>query len=554
MNLGLPPSLVVLLSFLVAPPVEPETIQADRQSLRQAGQADDAASLLDFFRKRIVSGTTQTAIAGLIEQLGATDYASREKAGAELLKLDGQARNKLLQAREHRDPEIRKRVKDLLQKIGSEAQESKLYGPAARVLAWRKTEGAFGVLLDFLPHIEDPDTVEEITLALSSLARNVQGQWDPRLEPALQDRDLQKRRAAASTLARAGRAEDLPRIRKLMEDADPGVKRQVATALVERREKEAVPFLIDLLTGPASDARAAEARLLAIAGDLAPGYPPNGVADPAGVYQKAWRKWWSENAEKIDWNTVDFHSTGKGYLLVATMSDTRTTSGVLMELDPAGNVRWKIEGLNYPVYASYAGRDRVLICEYYSNRVTERDSKGRIYWTRPVSNQVLSADRLPNGNTFICTRNQLLEVDRDGKEVKSITRPFDVLAAHRHRNGHFTLLTTNGNCLALDPSGKQLSAFNVGFRGGTIGFRAQFLPKGGLLVPDYARGRILEYDSQGKIVWEVAAFRPNAVLKLPNGNVLFASRARNRITEIDSRGNEVSNRPIQGRPMFLDRR
>src|SRR5260370_31067684 len=95
-------------------------------------------------------------------------------------------------------------------------------------------------------------------------------------------------------------------------------------------------------------------------------------------------------------------------------------TGKVVELGQNNNERWKIENLNYPVDAQVIGKDRVLVTEYQGRKVTERDHKGAVKWTKEVNNWPLSAQRLANGNTFIVMQNQLLEVNKEGKEVYSI--------------------------------------------------------------------------------------------------------------------------------------
>jgi hypothetical protein len=308
------------------------------------------------------------------------------------------------------------------------------------------------------------------------------------------------------------------------------------------------------------DLAAVEDALLALAGEKAPERPEIDTPKAREIYHRQWASWWADNADKIDLTKLDLAAATRGYTLVTMLGTTAKgvggVTGTVMEMDAAGKVRWKIDNVTYPVHASMPRRDRVLVCEYNVNRVTERDLKGKVLWSKNVGNQVISAERLPNGHTFIATRNQMLEVDRDGREVRSIPRSApDLLGAHRHKDGKITILTTNGTYAQLDRDGRQTSSFNLGgFFSSTIGFRAHFLPKGGVVVPDYTRGKIREYDAKGRMLWEIDAYKPSAVVKLPNGNVLYASRLRNSVVELDKNGKEVSRRDIDGRPLFIDRR
>ena len=44
------------------------------------------------------------------------------------------------------------------------------------------------------------------------------------------------------------------------------------------------------------------------------------------------------------------------------------------------NVRWKIEGLKYPIDAQMVGPDRLIVAEYQGHAVSERTTKGDVIW------------------------------------------------------------------------------------------------------------------------------------------------------------------------------
>ena len=97
-----------------------------------------------------------------------------------------------------------------------------------------------------------------------------------------------------------------------------------------------------------------------------------------------------------------------------------------MEIDADGRPRWQIDGLQQPLDVQLLPGDRLLIAEHSANQVTERNLRGEVLWEKRLGVRAqadgeadgpLVAQRLPNGNTFIATHTELLEVDRDGKEV-----------------------------------------------------------------------------------------------------------------------------------------
>ncbi len=547
-------ALTTCLMLSTAVLADANQLKVDLDRLQAAKLATDSPALLNFFKKRTLSEETRSQIGKLIELLGASEYATREKASLDLTDLEDLARAQLVEALKHQDPEIRKRARAILTQIGTTARDANLYVPAARVLVARREAEAGRVLLEFLPSIEDPEIAQEVIETLTPLAVDKGVKPNSTFLAALSDPVAIKRTAVGQAFAKSAATRSLAR--KLLKDADLTVRRRVAVTLVEAGDKTAMPELLNLFAQTTGEDYAViEDVLLAIAGEKAPEMPSIDTPKSRELYHRQWVNWWKEQGENIALEKIDFAAAYRGYTLLTTLG-TRGNLGSVMELDPKGKTRWKIDNLNYPIHVSLVRRDRVLICEYTMNRVIECDLKGNIVWTKTVLNQAIFAERLPNGNTFVVTRNGVFEFNRDGNTVQQIQRSsFDLLAAHRARDGRVTLLTNNGQCIQFDKDGKQTGQFALGrFLGSTIGFRAHFLPGGGLIVPDYSGNKIREYDATGKILWEVNANRPSAVLKLPNGNLLYASRLRNQLVELDKTGREISKINTDGRPLYIERR
>lgn len=552
-------SLAVSLSAVRA-----DTLTADVAALKAAGIETTGEGLVKFFKKRTLSEAVRTKIEALVRDLGADEYAVREKATSDLIDQGDLSRGAVALALKDPDPEIRRRALRVLQKIGAASSELHLFPAAARVLADQKPAGGLETLFAFLPNVEDVAVAEEVGKALPPLVKDKDGKVDPLLLANLTDRFAVKRFAAAEALIKAGGDAHRPAVKKLLKDADVGVRRRVALALLEARDKEAIPALIALLgVSSSEDAGMAEDALRTVAGDKAPGDEEGDTEASRERYRKAWAGWWKDNESKTDLTKIDLNAAGQGVVLVGVLGTAVigkgavTSNGAILALDNAGRTKWKISGVYYPSHASMSRRDRVLICESYGNKITERDTKGAVLWTKNVPNQALSVERLSNGNTFVVTRNQLVEWDKDGREVRSISRPgYDVIAGCRQKDGKYLVLTQNGICLKLDSGGKQVGSFSTGggFVSVTTGFRPAFLPTGGIVIPNYGTGKVREYDASGKLVWEFDTYQPNSVARLPNGNTLICSRLRNQITEVDRKGKEVSKKTVEGRPIFIDRR
>src|SRR5262249_22540670 len=236
-----------------------------------------------------------------------------------------------------------------------------------------------------------------------------------------------KRWAAGDALARSALKDNKDAILKLLEDENVTVRRRVSEALiVDAKENgsasSSVPALIKIISsGSADDILAAEDVLVAMAGEKAPKEPEDRDAPKAMQrYQQEWEAWWKDASPKFDLKKIDFEGAGRNYTLIGMQgySNNKRYTGRLIEMDKDGKAKWEIEDLLYPVYACKTKRDRVLICEHNGNKVTERDTKNnKIIWKKEGLSQPVSCERLNNGNTFIATRNEMMEVDRDGKVV-----------------------------------------------------------------------------------------------------------------------------------------
>jgi hypothetical protein len=214
--------------------------------------------------------------------------------------------------------------------------------------------------------------------------------------------------------------------------------------------------------------------------------------------------------------------------------------GQVMELDAAGRVRWQFEGLEQPLDVQRLPGERVLFAEYKANRVTERNRKGEVVWEKRVD-QPLAAQRLTNGNTFIATREGVMEVDKGGKQVFNYNRPFGetIMRAQKLANGDIALVTQLGvaRFVRLDRTGKELKSFGVEVT--TSGGRIDVTPAGHVLVPEMNNNRVVERDSNGAVVRQVTVSQPIAVNLLPNGHLLVTSMNELRAVELDRAGKQV---------------
>jgi hypothetical protein len=517
---------------------------------------------LAWVKENTLSPQRRRQIEGWVEQLGDDDFTIRRKALEALRSLGVEARPLLAQATDHPQPEIRHQAGELLESLPPHPRRDVLV-TVIRQLGREPISfsgGTVPALLAFLADCEDTETRDYLARLLAKLGVR-DGEAHPALLAGLSDRSLSCRLSAVEVL---GRADLLDRrtpgmvsgVRKalletLRTDPSQQVRFRAASRLLEARDREAIPALIQLLVpGTPAQREWIETRLRALAGDKVSPASLRGLG--AEQRRLAWQRWWRANGATLDLARAYLPPTRLGYLLVALDQPGRATGGRVQEYDAQGRLRWEITGLINPVYAEVVGPDRVLICEA-GETLTERNLQGEVVWRYSPEERLLSGRRLPNGHLLLFARSRVVELDTAGKEVSSLNSDESILAGSRDREGRTHLLKTSGEYELRDSSGGLIRKFSVSVSWFRNSPQAQFLPNGHLLVPDYSRNRVLEFDTTGRIVQEVSTNRPSVVHRLPNGNTLVSGR-RSTIAELDPEGEEVRVLSMTGRVTFLGSR
>ena len=193
-----------------------------------------------------------------------------------------------------------------------------------------------------------------------------------------------------------------------------------------------------------------------------------------------------------------------GNVLIASSS-----YGRVVEVTPRGSkggtVRWRAGGLQSPFDAVRLQNGNTLVAEKGAGRVVELAGKANeVAWSRSV-NHPLSVERLPGGRTLVAHATGVVEFDREGRE------------------------TWRSRLAGLRPH------------------RAHRLENGNVLVVEPQRHRVIEIDSDSKIIWERTGLRrPVEALRIENGNVLILEQQGKRIIEVDPARPEGIVREITG--------
>jgi HEAT repeat protein len=527
---------------------------ADERTKCQAAWAawwktSEGSALVGEVRKRTLRDTDRGKVQALVRQLGAETFDLREKAQRELLAMGTAVIPVLRLALQDPDVEISTRARLLLERI-EKTPTAPLSPVVVRLIGYRKPAGAVEALLAFLPFGEDEGTLGEVQDALAALAFP-DDRPDPALVAALASPTPALRAVAAEALCQPGHPEQRAAVRKLLADPDGTVRLKAALALAAVRDREAVPVLIALLGEMSrSQSALAEEYLQQLAGDRAPAEVAGD--DPANRQKRrdAWAAWWKEQGSGVRLalgSRAGARPYFYGYTLIALPQN-----GSVMELASDGKQRWQVTGLSNPMDFQVLPGHRLLVAEYSANQVTERTLKGEIVWKKEVS-WPTGCERLPNGHTFIVSRNVLMEVDRSGKEVFAIQRNrHDIMSARKLRDGQIVMVTNSG-CVRLDASGKELRSFPL--PNGVGSSYVEILPRGNVLIPVPWMNKLTEYDAEGKVVWEGDAPQPMGGFRLPNGNTLIPTQMwPAKVVEIDKAGKTVWEYPTPTYPGRVKRR
>jgi hypothetical protein len=507
---------------------------ADERVLKDAGLKTDPEALLQIFRQRTLNVEEKAKVDELIEQLGATGFKAREQATAALVARGPVVLDLLQGALKSTDPEVVRRAELCIQKIKKKDLAPQVLPAAARLVVHTRPPHAVEVLLAYVPFAENDGISEEVRSGLAALA--VQGgKSDPALVAALADKSAVLRAAAGEALAAVPAQKAA--VHKLLQDADAEVRMRVAAALVLNKDREAVRVLIDTIPElPQGKAWRAEDLLYRLAeGTTAPTAAVGSDAASRRKCRDAWLTWWKANEGKVDLAKLSQRPALLGYTLLVMLDENR-----IIEVGPDQKIRWEINNLELPLDVQPLDNDHVLVAEYKAGRVTERNHKGDVLWQRRVFGPLM-AQRLRNGNTFIATDQQVFEVDRAGSEVYRFGLPPGerIMKAVKLDSGEIMCLTTESRVVRLNTSGKEVHSFAVNLNQKLFGGRLYVQPTGRVLVPHNAENKVIEYDAQGKVVWEANVDSPIAAVRLANGHTLVTSMAQLRAVELDRAGHEV---------------
>lgn len=558
--MGSPGIIISLLVFIPGSSENPEqleraaAIEYNKNVLRSAGFEPDDPGLIRYFKSRILYPEQQEQVKKAIQDLGDESYETREKASEILIKSGKLSLPFLRPVLKDQDPERVQRAKLAVETIEKNPDLGQLLA-AAELASQRRPTGITDAILECLPWIEEDQGKEKLinTLVVTGMEN---GKASDSVIKAAKHRHSICRGAAAYVLGH-GDPGNQKIARDLLEDPDVLVRHFASKSLIQSGDIRAVPVLLELISeGPLQLAWQSDDLLCRIAGDKIPTVSA-GNWDEAGRlrYRQAWEEWWKINQSNLVIKQNLLKSDLLGFNLVIEL-DGGSQEGRIWECDSHGKERWNTLKINRPIDAQILSGGRILVAEHGQSRVTERDQNGEILWEFKVSSQPVAVKRLPNGNTFIVTYQEIMEVTRDGKIMYSLKKPTMIYFGTKLRNNMILYINNTNQIVEVDETGKEHKSITIGKEVGLTGGWASVekLVNGRYLVSLYGSRKVVEIEEDGKVVWEVIVDSPGYASRLPSGNTLIASIEGHKIVEVNRSGKVVWEQPTRGRPFHVYRR
>lgn len=507
------PGLMVALKARAAEPDPYLAIYLE--TLKNNGVAPTPAGAVEYLRELRPSGKRQAQIAQLIRQLGHENYAQREAASGQLLRMPIIPTELLMGAAQGNDAEVRWRARLILDL--SEAQSSQVLLAALKTIASAPPPESCDEIFDSLPHCRKAHLIEAARSALLAAA----GPNDLELCRArLKGESAPARAAAALALAKLLPAAEVKELHPLLADRDDGVALETAKALANLGDRASLAALVRLLE--ASDAQIRSEAMLVLNALTGKQFSFASYDEPAkraeGVTQ--WKKWLADEggAAKLQFPLVRRQSARgdlRGNTLIATGSGNR-----VFEMDPSGKEVWSFAIDAWSAEKLNSGN--VLIASYTTNRLIEVDPSGKVAWEFGTLN-AMKAKPLLDGNILVTDfgGHRVLEVNRKKAIVWEHKTPTECFDADRLTNGN-TIFGCPNLVREITPDGKTVNEWTISGR--LNGFQA--LESGNILVANYGESKVVELSRDNKVLWEFAEPQPNDVFRLPNGRMLISTASR----------------------------
>jgi len=515
---------------------------------------------MEYLKRRIPTPLETAGIKTAVAKLGEADFKDREKATAQLCAAGEPAIPFLRELEYADDPEVRLRVRSCLKEIERQKIPDGTLA-ALRVIAWNASaascNNALRHLLDYAPFVESKE-VEDMLLPTIALICIRMGGVPAMLDDAARS-NVPEQRAIAFWVR--GKIDELVKGEcPGCEDASPVVRLRSAQGLVFAEARQGVERLIRVL--PEIEQRylpEIDDVLSTLAGDAAPkGAIANSEPANRMKVRDAWLTWFAKTGASLDLASLRREKAYEGIITICEneVGIAKNGGSRVWQRGRDGRERWSVGNFQGAMSCDLLRNGNVLVAEPRKRRIVERNPSGVDVWEYQVTGgQVIKVKRLPNGNTFIATNNQFLEISSDKNIVHSHTLPAGtfMFSADRTDDGRVVCMSSRGAIIEYSADTEN-ELRTIPFPAAMTGLatihafaKDRFL----IALPNTNNGQVIEVDATGKTVWQAnfkGAFR---AIKLPTGNVVVGSHTDRRIAEIDRDGRIVWETKCQGQPTAL---
>lgn len=464
---------------LVEAKIEP-TIEGIRQYLISLHPSADAKQQLE----------------ALIARLGDESFTEREFAMAKLRQRSAIAMEPLKAASAHADPEIRWRVKKLLENAAVDADA--ILFALCKTIEARQHKGLTAPLLVTLP-LAAKDHVR--FAARRALAATATPGDAALLQQSLKNADPYVRAAALGALANLVGKEAVDDALTLAADPDDRVRMAAARLLAQHGHRDSLGLLIALLDAKEIEIRSEAGRTLKAITGQDFGFVPFDDADARTAAREKWKSWHAAD--------------GQSAKLLLPLKEIPVELG------------------------------RILLCSYSSSKVYEFDADARDAtkprWEIQMGMQPWAVQGLPDGRRLVAYYGgrKIVEFGPENNASKPVWEsellPGGPMGMHRLENGNTVVACTDAHVVVeLDPQGKIAKKWPLEGRPVDV----ERLENGNTLVVLQNGQKVVEIDGEGKTVWstKVAMINPFSAQRLENGNTLIAVLSQQKVIEVNRDG------------------
>ncbi len=501
-----------------------------QQALIAQGVDPSPEGLRQFFRDITATSFDDQLIDRLIAQLNSDDYMERIEAQRKLICQARLPIDKLERASLNGSPEKAYRARIVLQTWVPARRQ--LIESALALVAKQQIAGLAEEILATARLVPDLSTLQRPFEA--ALRATVTAADTLRLQATLEDENPLVTRLAMTGLVELADESWGDRLLAWADraDLDPFARILAATRALDLSDRRAFQPLIDLIR---SDNSLAAVQAHVILKKVTGQRIPLVVSDPETRSQcvEQWNVWLANEGAVCPLNIpVALAKLGRSSLNGNTLIATGYRNEVI-ELDPDGNEVWK-----YTAQGAWSAEKMAsgnyLIASYQQNKVLIVSPEKHVVWEYDLPG-VLNARPLENGNVLASSHseNRVLEIDEDKNVVWKYSANSQCHDAMRLENGN-TLICTNEDVIEVNPQGEVAWRYPA-----PQAYGIDVLENGNILVA-HLNGSVSEVTRDQTVVWTYRFPSPVDVFRTETGTTIITGSQSS--IEIDAEKNPVWTR------------